>query len=66
MKRKVEISYPNITSIGGVYANFLIHSAYSKQLSRNFRSILRGNSIAGDENLLPVLKSIHTMLFYSL
>ena len=51
--------HPNIPSMGITFlevftANFLIHSGYSEQLSKNFRSILRGigNSIAGDEKLL--------------
>ena len=55
VKHMMEISYPNIPSIGIAYlevftANFLIHSDYSEQLPRNFGSILRGigNSIAGD------------------
>ena len=56
--RQFEIMYPNIPSMGITFlevftANFLIHSGYSEQLSKNFRSILRGigNSIAGDEKL---------------
>ena len=59
VKRQFEIMYPNIPSMGITFlevftANFLIHSGYSEQLSKNFRSILRGigNSIAGDEKLL--------------
>ena len=59
VKRRFETLYPNIPSIGITFmeiftANFLIHSSYTEQLSKNFRSILRGigNSISGDEKLL--------------
>ena len=51
--------YPRIDSLGIrfmeiVTTNFLFDSRYSKQLSHNFRSILRGigNVVAGDEKLL--------------
>ena len=52
-------SLPNIPSLGVrfleiVTTHFLFDSRYSKQLSCNFRSILRsiGNVVAGDEKLL--------------
>ena len=66
------VSFPNSSPVGGTRfmeiftTHFLFDSRYSKQLSHNFRAILRGigDVVAGDEKLLHFTGLQQNMFMY--